>query len=197
MGKQKVPQRGMFRLNSKRLNEIGITLVELLAVLTLMSFVSIFTISLIVKSTETTDAIRVETSLRDEADIIVSSLIKSLYTTKQAHIIQNVTDNDNSYLNVSSSPALCKRDTSGNLILDTACRNSLKPIGFVTSNGKTRLHLRNDIYEVSNNNISILKSSRIIGDPSNATSYQIILVLHYKTRNTLKEIQFVNEVQPF
>ena len=197
MGKQKALQRGMFRLNSKRLNETGITLVELLAVLTLMSFISIFTISLIVKSTETTNAIRVETSLRDEADIIVSSLIKSIYSTKQAHIIQNVTDNENSYLNVSSSPALCKRDTAGNLILDTACKNSLKPIGFITTNGKTRLHLRNEIYEVSNNNITILKSSRIVGDPANATSYKITLVLQYKTRNTLKEIQFVNEVQPF
>ena len=197
MGKQKGLQKGMLRLNNKKLNECGISLVELLAVLTLMSFISIFTITLIVQSTKTTDAIRVESSLRDEADIIVSSLIKSLYETKQAHIIQNVTDNDNSYLNVSSSPALCKRDTAGNLILDTACKNSLKPIGFVTSNGKTRLQLKDNNYEVSNNNISILKSSRIIGDPNNATSYTITLVLQYKTRNTLKEIQFVNEVQPF
>ena len=187
----------MFRLNNQRLDERGITLVELLAVLVLMSFVSIFTITIIVQSTTTTDAIQVESSLRDEADIIVSSLIKSLYQTKQAHIIQNVTDNSNSYLNVTSSPTLCKRDTSGNLILDTACKNSLKPIGFVTSNGITRLHLRNEIYEISNDNISILKRSKIIGNPSEATSYKIILVLQYKKRNTLKEIEFTNEVQPF
>ena len=187
----------MFRLNKKRLDEHGITLVELLAVLILMSFISIFTISLIVQSTETTDAIRVESSLRDEADIIVSRLIKTLYETKEVHIIQNITDNENSYLNVSTTPALCKRDTSGSLVLDTACKNTLMPIGFRTNNGKTKLYLKNEIYEVANNNISIKNTSRINGDPSKVESYSITLILQYKSRNTLKEIEFINEVQPF
>jgi len=188
----------MFRLIKKRLDERGITLVELLAVLILMSFISIFTISLIVQSTETTEAIRVEISLRDEADIIVSRLLKTLYETMEAHIVQNITDNENSYLNMSTSPALCKRDTAGNLVLDTACKNTLKPIGFLTSAGKTKLYLINDMYEVANTNISIKNTSRINGDPDKVDSYKITLVLQYKSRNNvLKEIEFINEVQPF
>ena len=185
------------RLNSKRLDERGITLVELLAVLILMSFISIFTITLIVQSTETTDAIRIESSIRDEGDIIVSKFIKTLYETKEAHIIQNVTDNENSYLNVTSNPSLCQRDASGNLILNTGCKNSLMPIGFLTTDGKTKLYLKNEIYEVSNNHISIKNTSRISGDPTKVDSYKITLILQYKTRNNLKEIEFINEIQAF
>jgi len=197
MAKQKVHQKGMLRLNDKRLDEQGITLVELLAVLILMSFISIFTITLIVQSTETTDAIRIESSIRDEGDIIVSKLIKTLYETKEAHIIQNVTDNENSYLNVTSNPTLCQRDTSGNLILNTACTNSLMPIGFQTTDGKTKLYLKNEIYEVSNNYISIKNTSRISGDPTKVNSYKITLILQYKKRNNMKEIEFINQIQPF
>lgn len=185
-------------MSKKRLDERGITLVELLAVLILMSFISIFTITLIVQSTETTEAIRVENNIRDEADIIVSRLIKALYQTKEAHIVQNITDNENSYLNVTSNPSLCKRDTGGSLILDTTCKNTLKPIGFLTTAGKTRLYLQDDIYEVANQkNITIQNTSRINGDPDKTDTYRITLVLQYKSRNTLKEIEFINEVQPF
>lgn len=188
----------MFPLNRIKLDERGITLVELLAVLILMSFISIFTISLISESTETTEAIRVETSLRDEADIIVSRLIKTLYETKETNIVQNITDNENSYLNVSTTPDLCKKDTAGALILDTPCKNTLSPIGFVTNAGITKLYLKNEIYEVSNENISIKNTSHISGDPDKVDSYRITLILQYKSRNKVqREIEFFNEVQPF
>lgn len=185
-------------MNNNLRNEHGLTLVELLAVLVLMSFISIFAITLIVQSMETTDEIRVESSLRDEADIIVSKFIKAIYETNAAHIIQNVTNQNDSYLNVTNNPSLCQRDESGNIIMNKPCQDSLLPLGFKTVNGITKLYLKNEVYEASNKNIKILQTSQININPNTEGSYEILLNLQYKGRgNVQKEMQFINEIRPF
>lgn len=70
----------------KRLNEEGLTLVEALAVVVISSIIIIFTGSLIVQSMKNQERISVEVQLRDEADIIMSKLIKDLFTLKESEI---------------------------------------------------------------------------------------------------------------
>ena len=161
MVKQKALQRGMFQLNKKHLNNKGLTLVELLAVIILIAFIGIFSFSLIVQSTETTRQIQIESNMRDEADIIVSQLIKALYETRQAHIIENQTGTGFSYLNITNDPSKCRRDeNTGAWIVDQPCRNTFEKIGFETKNNTTQLFIKHENYLVQNKNIKILNDSK-------------------------------------
>ncbi|MCM3765457.1 type II secretion system protein [Neobacillus niacini] len=188
-------------MNNKHSHESGLTLIELLAVLALMSIISFFLVPIVIQSTETTREIQIQNSIRDEADLIVSKLVKSLYETNKAHIIQNQTGTGYSYLNITNDPSKCKKDNSGAIIVDTACINTFKKIGFVTTGGITKLVLKDEEYEVMNKNISILSDSKIIGDPTSAKSYEISLKLQYKSNrkgnNLLKTIEFKNIIQPY
>ncbi len=198
MAKRKDLQKDMFRLNKYKLNENGLTLIELLVVITLMSIISISTISLIVQSNETAGRVQIESNFRDEADLIISQLIKTLYETKQSHIIENKTDANNSFLNITTSPSQCKKGENGAFILDTACMGTLQPVGFKTINGQTKLYIKNEVYEVTNKNISILKESRINGDPKTQNYYEIVLKLEYvSNRGISKQMEFRNIIRPF
>lgn len=199
----------MLHLNKKILNEKGLTLVELLAVVILTAIVSILLFSITIKALENTRIISQETMLRDEADIIVSKFIKAMYSTRQDHIIYNKTDNNgNSYLEITTDLSKCRRDKNGRFLdlngnplsNDNLCKPTLKPIGFKTENGVTKIQISDEQYTVLNNSITVLPTSKINGDPDDTSVYEIDLKLSIThTRGnteTTKEMSFKNEIQP-
>lgn len=191
-------------------NQKGLTLVELLATMVLTAIVSILVFSLATKVIENTKVISQETILRDEADLIVSKFIKTLYSTRQDHIIHNTTTaTGNSYLEVTTDLSKCRRDESGRFLGsngqpmsdDSYCRPTLKLIGFKTKNGITKIHILDVEYEIVNKGLRILPTSKINGNPQDTSVYEIVLnlasiVTRGNNNTTTKEMTFKNEVQP-
>lgn len=191
----------MFQLNKQSKNERGLTLVELLASIVLLSIISIFIFSIVSKTIENNRIIQQETMLRDEADIIVSKFIKTLYSTKQGYIIRNTTNSvGNSYIEVTNDLEKCQKNEEGVLIDKSACDKTLKPIGFKTTNGVTSLFILDEQYSIAHPNIKILSTSHIKGDPNNTTLYEVNLTIQITHKRGNKEIQkqrtFVNQIQP-
>lgn len=193
---------------SKKLNEKGITLVELLAVVILTAIVSILLFSITSKALENNRIISQEAILRDEADIIVSKFIKSLYSTKQETIIRNITTGDNSYLEITNDLSKCRRDEDGRFLdlsgnplnNDNLCKPTLKPIGFKTENGITKIHILDEQYTLSYNNIKVSPTSKVYGNPDDTSVYEIELNLEITqirgNNKTSKAMKFKNEIQP-
>ncbi|MER2008532.1 MAG: prepilin-type N-terminal cleavage/methylation domain-containing protein [Psychrobacillus sp.] len=193
---------------SKKLNEKGITLVELLAVVILTAIVSILLFSITSKALENNRIISQEAILRDEADIIVSKFIKSLYSTKQETIIRNITTGDNSYLEITNDLSKCRRDEDGRFLdlsgnplnNDNLCKPTLKPIGFKTENGITKIHILDEQYTLSYNNIKVSPTSKVYGNPDDSSVYEIELNLEITqirgNNKTSKAMKFKNEIQP-
>lgn len=201
MEKLKVLRKDMFHLNKHQKNERGLTLVELLASIVLLSIISIFLFSIVTKTMENNRIIQQETMLRDEADIIVSKFIKSLYSTKQGYIIRNTTNSTgNSYIEVTNDLGKCQKNEEGVLIDKNACDRTLKPIGFKTVNGVTSLYILDEQYSIAHPNIKILSTSHIKGDPNNTTLYEVNLTLQITHKRGNKEIPkqktFINRIQP-
>jgi prepilin-type N-terminal cleavage/methylation domain-containing protein len=191
----------MFRLNKQSKNERGLTLIELLASIVLLSIVSIFIFSIVTKTIENNRIIQQETMLRDEADIIVSKFIKTLYSTKQGYIIRNTTNNaGNSYIEVTNDLEKCKKNEEGVLIDKSACDKTLKPLGFKTVNGVTSLYILDEQYSIINPKIKVLSTSQIKGDPNSTTLYEVKLTLQITHKRGNKEIPkqmtFINQIQP-
>lgn len=191
----------MFHLNKLLKSQKGLTLIELLASVVLLSMISIFIFSITVKAIENNRVIQQETMLRDEADIIVSKFIKTLYSTKQNHIIKNTSGTaGNSYIEVTNDIEKCLRNEDGILINERACNDTLKPIGFKTTGGVTKIYIFDEVYSISQPNIQILSSSKINGDPQKTNIYEIELKLkitHKRgNKETSKEMTFANQIQP-
>lgn len=196
-------------MNKNIANQKGLTLIELLATMVLTAIVSILIFSIATKAIENTKVISQETVLRDEADLIVSKFIKTLYSTRQDYIIYNTTTtNGNSYLEVTNDLSKCRRDESGRFLgsdgqpmsNDSYCRPTLKPIGFKTTNGITKIHILEEEYEIINKGLRILPTSKINGNPQDTSVYEIVLNLASTVtrgnNTTTKEMTFKNEVQP-
>lgn len=179
----------------KLFNEKGVSLVELLVVIALMGIIFVFIGSITIQSLETTEEVRIESSLRDEADIIVSSFIKAIYQTKRQHIVSNETGANGSYLNILKDPSKCKKNDEGKWILDSNC--TTEKYGFVSDNNGLTLYIKDNPYEIMNKNIDILSGSEIKGDPEKDNSFEIVLKLQYKSKRGTQEVTFTNSVQPF
>ncbi|WP_342559667.1 hypothetical protein NSQ95_11640 [Psychrobacillus sp. FSL W7-1457] len=67
-------------------NSSGLTLLELLASLLLYTTITIFSFSLITKGIEHYENIKVSNAMRDEADFLIATLTKEIYTTKETQI---------------------------------------------------------------------------------------------------------------
>ena len=66
----------------------GLTLVELLATLALVSVVITLAFSVLLSGIRAADNIQIETALRNEADYLMTSLIRELYVMKESEIVQ-------------------------------------------------------------------------------------------------------------
>lgn len=73
-------------MNNRLLNEKGLTLVEILAVVAISSIIMALATSLIVQSMKNQERITAEAQLRDEADIIMSMLMKDFFSLKETEI---------------------------------------------------------------------------------------------------------------
>lgn len=191
----------MFLLNRYIKNHKGVTLVEILAAVVIFSIITILVAQLFVKGIETTASIQEEVVLRDEADLIISKFVKTLYSTQQSHIVRNSIDATGSYLEITNDLNKCQRDENGSWKLTTDCINTLEPLGFKTSGGVTKIVFnKNEEYSVLDNNVRILSSSRINGDPNVTDLYEIILSLEITTihggKKYSKTMEFKNNVQP-
>lgn len=198
----------MCQLNKTISNQKGLTLLELLATIVLTAIVSLLIYSITTKALENTNIITQETIIRDEADIIVSKFIKVLYSTRQDHIIRNITTGGDSYIEVTTDLSKCRRDESGGFLdtdgkptsIDRLCKPTLQPIGFKTVDGTTKIHILNEEYKIVNKDIKILPTSKLNGNPQETNVYEIVLNLaSTKTRGnntTIKEMTFKNEIQP-
>lgn len=67
-------------------NERGVTLVELLAVITLTAIIGIIGYNILFSGISTYDRVKIESALRDEADLIMATMIQELYTLKLSEI---------------------------------------------------------------------------------------------------------------
>jgi len=190
----------MFQLNKILNNNKGITLLEVLATLVITSIIGIITINVFMKGSESARNINIDSQLRDEADLIMSKFIKTIYTTNQNTIVHRNFEGNNSYIEVTSDLTKCSKDEEGKWKIDTVCEATLKKIGFITANDKTTVSFKNEEYNLQNQNIQILPESKILGDPSTASSYEILLVLEEKTKYGNKTIKqkkiFKNTIQP-
>ena len=196
-----------------KLTEKGITLVELLATLVIATIISLFLFNIIATAMENNRVIQQENMLRDEADLIMSKMIKALYSTNQNAIINNTTTKDesnilvsspttctvlpnniyknsstcqNSYLEVSTNVSKCTKNELGDLINKNECIATLKPIGFSTESNVTKTYILDEIVEPSISAIKILPTSKVLGDPSNTNNYEVILHLEITQRRNGK-----------
>lgn len=211
----------------KKLNNAGLTLVELLASLVLVAIISILLFSLIANAIDNNRAIQQDNLLRDEADIMMSKVVKAIYGTNQTSIIHNSTVNEeshivtsapttcqtlanhtyknsdtckNAFLEISTNLLSCLKDESGQFINLAACAATLKPLGFSTNAGSTKLYILDEVVEPSISTIKILPSSQIIGNPNETSNYQVHLHLEITQKKSnktyTKRLDFLNEIQP-
>lgn len=177
-------------------NEKGLTLVELLASVILLSIISVFVFSIIIQAIDTNREVQQKTALRDEGDIIVSKFIKTLYSTKQEDIVRA----NGKYIEVTNDPTKCTKKEDGDWNLDSTCLATLEKIGFDTSEGVMTIFFKKEKYSTSNKNVKILDTSAINGDPQKDTIYEIQLALEIVqkrgNKETKKQIEFKNQIQP-
>ena len=96
----------MKKLSSRLANNQGVTLVELLATIIIVSIVATLTYTILFQGYSNYQRVKVEAELRDEADLIMASLIKDMFTLKKSEVqlVQSCTNGaSNSYLNVTKT----------------------------------------------------------------------------------------------
>lgn len=71
---------------SKYINQKGVTLVELLATILILSIVSALSYTVLNQGYSNYQRIKVETELRDEADLIMASFVSDLFVTKESEL---------------------------------------------------------------------------------------------------------------
>ena len=161
----------MFLLIKKLRDNKGLTLIELLAAVTLTSLLFIFAGSLLVKGINHHNNISDEIALRDEADLMMSNLVRYLYTTKETDIVSTkfpYNNTKNYYFEIKTS--------TGN-----------KKTGFID---KT-LVIEDKTYPISNSKI-VLTDEAIISKKEVGV-YTVRFVLKIPSKN--KQIIFENEIR--
>ena len=189
-----------------KLNNKGLTLIELLAVVVISSIFMVFISHLYISGLTKTKEIQAESALRDDADLIISSFIKEVYSVKQNQIVRNVTNNNGSYIEVSNDISKCPKKEDGSFNFTTQCNDTLYKIGFIKgSNGNVYAMIKDQIIQTNSSSImlnitDLNKSSVINGNPSETSIYEVKLQLQttYKRLNkqVTKDISFTNNLQP-
>lgn len=161
-------------------NQRGLTLVELLAAIVIFSIIAIFATSILLNSIKTYAKINSDAILRDEADIIMANLIKSIYTSKDSEItfIEDISNN-NYYLKQNPpSPAL------------------------VTGFKDSKVWIKGEILTLNNSQLQVIweESNITIFEGANRDrSYHITLTLVNKSKNVKKtfrsEVRSINDLE--
>lgn len=149
-------------------NQRGLSLVELLATLAIMGIVTALAFSVLMNGIRTSDNIKKEIALRNEADYLMTSFIRELYITKESEI---------------SATRLPEKDTA-NFYLQIGTGEKT---GFI----KNKIVIANMTQQLSDPQIVLLPSK--ITKLDNA-QYEITLRLKM-TGDRPKEMNFVNVVR--
>lgn len=189
----------MFLLKKILNNENGLTLIELLVSTILVVIISILAFKVLIQGIETSQSIQQETSLRDEADIIIAKFIKDLYTTKQTNIIiddPNKNSSGNYLLMITNDSLKCPDPKN----ISQTCLNTLSKTGFETKNGITDLYFNGIKHQMGNPKITIKNTSLIeLHTSADSIIYEIVLDLQLTfekggTKKT-KNMTFKNSIQ--
>ncbi len=154
---------------SKFLNQRGLSLVELLATLALMSIITVLAFSVLMNGIRASDNIKKEVALRNEADYLMTSFIRDLYTTKESEI---------------SATRLPEKDTT-NFYLQSVTG---KKTGFINN----KIIIANITQQISDPQIILMPSE--IKKIDTDGQYEITLKLKM-TGDRPKEMNFVNVVR--
>lgn len=181
----------------KKNNEYGLSLVELLAYIVLASIISIFTFSIIINSLNTNKKIVIEAAVRDEADLIMSNLMKSIYSLKESKVqkLEMPSNNSKSLIYTSSVVDACE-DPSKEIYKTTCFITGFETI-IVDSKEKKILNIENKKYEPSNPYITLNNQSKItVSNGANSkVSYNVSLVIDYDNGKFSKTYYFENQIQ--
>lgn len=155
----------------------GYTLIEVLAVLIILSFIMLLVTPLIVKSMDHYENIQADTVLRDEADLILASLFKTLYTTKESEIqtLTQITPDIN------------------NPSFDYFTLTDGSIIGFKDG----QFHAKDTVLTTANSSVQLITAMHSVTDYSKITkindhTYRVTLVL--KNNNKNKTHIFENDI---
>ncbi|MFD1851901.1 PulJ/GspJ family protein [Oceanobacillus bengalensis] len=158
----------MIRISWK--NEHGVTLVELLAAVTIASIIGIVVYSLLNAGLNTYERVKVEAELRDEADYIMASMINELYTLKISEV--NREDSTNKYIML----------------------NNGAQIGFDDQN----VIIGDREISLNNSKISISEETKILpSEEFGLEYYEITLVLEHEISEKLETesgIRLINDI---
>ena len=183
----------MLKLNNNR----GLTLIELLVVIVLSSLVIIAATSLYIQAVKNNERIFQEASIRDEADYLMSLLVKEFYTLNKSAVTEDMT-NDASLKIVKYEVAYTSELASSPLNSCDAAQ-CVVTTGFIEQDGKMKLYIRGKEIKPLNNTISISISSKITipatGSYTNRTpSYSVELTLINTKKSSNNSMTFKNEV---
>lgn len=166
-------------------NNKGITLVELLATLVIVSIIGAFSYSVLSQGYANYQRIQVETELRDEADLIMVSIIKDLFVLKEGEIkLENkcTSGTSNSYLTVT------KTGTSPEDSYKTGFES-----GKVFVKGKEVRFFNSNVQVIPNDCSTV--SPTFIEKTSNPAEYNITFTLKTIKGKTEHTMKFENTVQ--
>ena len=182
---------------SKLNNNKGLTLIELLVVIVLSSLVIIAATSLYIQAVKNKERIFQEASIRDEADYLMSLLVKEFYTLNKSAVNLDMTENKNlkivkyevAYTSELASSAL-------NSCVGTKC---IVTTGFIEEEGKMKLYIRGKEVKPLNNTLSIATSSTITipatDSYTNRTpSYSVELTIINTKKKPNDSLTFKNEI---
>lgn len=172
---------------NKITNNRGITLVELLATLAIVGIVATLAYTILFQGYSNFQRVKVETELRDEADIIMASFIKDLFVLKKSEVqlIKSCTnENANSYLQVSKiNPA-----------------TGTKAASYITGFNSGKALVKDLPIQSNSENIELVPYACTPGSPQfitlapNGVEYTIKFSL--RTKNSKKQLQldFTNTI---
>lgn len=171
----------------------GITLVELLATLVLVSIIGALTYSVLFQGYANYQRIQAETELRDEADLIMANMIRDMFSAKKSEISLVNSCNSDGYTD--SLLTLNKQGSPAHKIHFTK----------VSASQKNGVMLRNGLAVNSNNNVSLIRypcnsGTPLAALPSNikdvdTVSYNIKFKLMVLKNKQEYEMEFENTVQ--
>lgn len=187
----------MFKLKKNKLDEFGLTLLEVLVSIVLTVIIALFSFSFLTNSINTQKKIMIENNIRDEADLIMSNLVRNFYTLRENQVRKTEFDDINKkYLIYSSTlESSCSKPTS------VEDKDNCLITGFTPLNvdGRTimKLNIKNQEYLVSSPYITIHKDSYIKSSTSTnkKVSYHIKLALEYDNKKFSKVYYFENQIQ--
>ncbi|WP_339214823.1 prepilin-type N-terminal cleavage/methylation domain-containing protein [Solibacillus sp. FSL W8-0372] len=188
---------------SKLSNNKGMTLVELLVVLVLSSVIIIATTSLIISASKNNNRIIQETKIRDEADYLMSLIMREFYTIKKSNIVEDMekdplksyikytVDYDNKF---EGTPNTC--DPAG-----ITPRKCIVLSGFIREGNQVLMYIKGKSVNTMDPSLKITENSAIniptvSGTLKNSSpSYQIKLELENTRKETANnKISFENEI---